>query len=92
MVAALDTDQAQTIGLIALVTIVLIGVLLALIVRRVVSKIIVLVLAAALAVFVWTQRSSISSAAKKCDARFLGIHLTIKDDTLRQQCQNLTNQ
>lgn len=92
MVAALDTDQAKTIGLIAIVAIVLIGVLLALIVRRLVVKIIVLVLAAALAVFVWTQRSAISDAATKCDARFLGIHLTIKDDALRQECQNVTNQ
>jgi large-conductance mechanosensitive channel len=88
---ALNTDQAKTIGVVAIVAMVLIGAAISAIVTAIVGRIVVVVVVLLLAAFVWTQRANISSAAKKCDATFLGVHLTPSNPTVRQHCQDLTH-
>jgi protein-S-isoprenylcysteine O-methyltransferase Ste14 len=91
MTTALDTDQAKTIGLVAVIVLVVAAVLINLVISRIITRVIVLVVAIGLALFVWTQRSSIEDAAKKCDATFFGVHLTPTDPALKQHCQQLTS-
>jgi len=91
VITALGTDQAKTIGIVAIIVLVVAAILVNLIVAKVVSRVIVLVIALVLIGVVWTQRSHIESAAKNCNASFLGIHLTPSDPTLKAHCQQLTN-
>lgn len=87
---ALDTGQAATIGIVVIVAIVLVGMVVSAIITAIVGRIVVLAVVVLLAAFVWTQRASISSAAKKCDATFLGIHLTPSNANLKRHCQHLS--
>jgi uncharacterized membrane protein len=91
VITALDTDQAKTLGIGVVVALVIIGVLINLIVAKIVTRVIVLVVAVALAAVVWTQREHIQSAAKNCDASFLGMHLTPSDPALKAHCEQVTN-
>ena len=88
--AALDTDQAKTIGLVMVVGLVVLAVLISLIVRAILKRVVVIVLALILAGVVYSQRASIQSAARKCDATFFGTHLTPANPTLKERCQRLT--
>jgi uncharacterized membrane protein len=87
---ALETGQAETIGILVIVGLVVVGAIISAIITAIIGRIIVIVLVLVLAGYIWTQRSDISSAAKKCDATFLGIHLTPSDATLRQHCQDIS--
>jgi len=91
MPAALDTDQAKTIGIVTIVALLLIGVVLGFVITAIVGRIVVVVVVVALGALVWTQRASIEDHVKKCDAKFLGIHLTPSDPSIKAQCQKLTN-
>jgi hypothetical protein len=88
---ALDTDQAKNLAIGLVVVILVAGVLVNFAVGHIIARVVVLAMAIALAVVVWTQRSDIESAAKKCDASFLGVHLTPSDPTLKAHCQQVTN-
>jgi len=88
---ALDVDQAKTIGLGAVVAIIVLGLLASLIISAIVGRIIALALTIGLGLLVWNQRANIEDAAKKCDAKFFGYHLTINDPNLMAQCKQLTN-
>jgi hypothetical protein len=88
---ALDTDQAKTLGIGIVVALLVAAVLINLVVAKVITRIIVLVVFVALAAVVWTQRGNIQSAAKNCDATFLGVHLTPSDPTLKAHCEQVTN-
>jgi flagellar motor component MotA len=87
---ALDTDQAKTIGVVVILVVVIVGFVISAIITAIVGRIVVIVVVLLLAGFVWTQRSQISSAAKKCDATFLGINLTPSNPTLKRHCQDLS--
>jgi flagellar motor component MotA len=87
---ALDTDQAKTIGIVVIIAVVLIGAVVSAIITALIGRIVVIVVVLLIAAFVWTQRSSISSAAKNCDASFFGIHLTPSNPTLKQHCQDIS--
>ena len=91
MTSALDTNQAKTLGIAVVIVLLIGGVLINLIVAKVVTRVIILVVAVALAAVVWTQRQHIEGAAKNCDASFLGIHLTPSDPALKAQCQKVAN-
>ena len=89
-VTALDTDQAKTIGIVTIVALLVIGFVISAIVTAIVGRIIVIVVVVVLAAVLWTQRSSISSDAKNCDASFLGIHLTPSNPTLKRHCEQVS--
>ena len=84
---ALDTGQAETIGIVVIVAMVLVGIVVSAIITAIVGRLVVLAVVVLLVAFVWTQRASIASAAKKCDATFLGIHLTPGNAELKRHCQ-----
>lgn len=88
---ALDTRQAETIGVLAIVGLVVLGAVVSAVVTAIVGRILVLIVALVLAGVVWSQRASIESAAKRCDATFFGVHLTPSNATLRQKCRNAAN-
>lgn len=89
---ALTTGQAKTVGIWAIVGLVVIGVVLSLIISAIIGRLIVAAVVIALAAFVWTERDAISGAAKKCDATFFGVHLTPSNPTLKQTCAQVSRQ
>lgn len=92
MSTALESDQAKTLGIGVIVAIVVIGLVVGMIISALIGRLIVLAVVVALGAFVWVQREAIQGHVKKCDATFLGIHLTPSDPHLKQLCQNATNQ
>ncbi|MDQ1423048.1 MAG: hypothetical protein QOD72_546 [Acidimicrobiaceae bacterium] len=64
MVLALTTDNIKVIALVAIVAFVVIGVVSSLVIKAIAGRLIALLLMVALAVLVWTQRSSISTCTK----------------------------
>ncbi len=89
MTVAFSTDQAKTVAIVVILAVVVAGALLSFLVSMVVGRLIVAAVVVAAGIFVWTQRADIESAAKKCDATFLGIHLTPSNKQIRQQCQRI---
>ena len=90
-VVALDTDQAKAIAVVAIIALVVLGALISAIISAIVVRIVVLVVVLVLAGAVWSQRSAIGSAAKRCDASFFGVHLTPGDATVRKRCRDAAN-
>ena len=88
---AFSTGQAKTVGIFAIAVIVLAGVLLSFVFTKLTGRLILAAIVVGLGIFVWTQRDSIDSDAKKCDAKFVGIHLTPSNGTLKKHCQQVAN-
>jgi len=88
---AFSTDQAKTVGIFVIAVIVVAGVLLTFVFQKLTARLILGVIIVGLGIFVWTQRDSIDSDAKKCDATFVGIHLTPSNATLKKHCQQVAN-
>lgn len=88
---ALDTDQAKIVGLLVIVGLVVVGAVVSLVISALLGRVLTIVVALGLALLVWTQRSDIEAAAKKCDATFFGVHLTPSDPNLKKQCQQIAN-
>lgn len=88
---ALNTSQAKTIGIAAVVAVLVIGGLVSLVISAIIGRVITVVVAIALALVVWNQRGKIETAARNCDATFFGVHLTPSDPALKAKCQQLTN-
>jgi hypothetical protein len=65
MVLALTTDSIRSSALIVVLALAAVGILLAVVVQKVVVKIVGLVVMAGLALLVWNQRASIQSCADK---------------------------
>lgn len=87
----MNLDTVKTVAMWALIAIAVIGILLAIIVKKIVGKIISLVLAAVLVFFCWQQRDKVLNAgadlkAKACstaDAEmpsFFGIKVSVPAD------------
>ena len=91
MTAAFSTDQAKTLGIVAIAVIILGGALVSFVVTKLMGRLIVAAVVVALGIFVWTQRDAIDSAAKKCDATFFGVHLTPSDAALKEHCQQIAS-
>ena len=87
-VEALDTDQAETIGIVVIIAVVLIGAVVSAVITAILGRIVVIAVVVLLAAVVWSQRAHISSAAKNCDASFFGIHLTPSNADVKRYCQN----
>jgi hypothetical protein len=89
--AAFSTDQAKAVGIFAIVVIVIAGVLLSFVFQKLTGRLIVIALVVGLGILLWTQRDAIDHDARKCDAKFLGIHLTPSNKQLKQHCQQIAN-
>lgn len=90
MTAAFSTDQAKAVGIFAIIVIIVAGVLVSFVFTKLTGRLIVAAIVVGLGIFVWTQRGAIDTDAKKCDATFVGIHLTPSNKALRQHCEELT--
>jgi hypothetical protein len=89
MTEAFSTDQAKGVAIAVIVVVAVAGALLSFVVTKITGRLIVAAVVVGLAIFVWTQRADIESAARKCDAKFFGIHLTPSNKTIRQHCQQI---
>ena len=87
---ALETGQAETIGIVVIIGLILLGLAISAIITAIIGRVVVIVVVLLLVGYVWTQRSEISSAAKNCDASFLGINLTPSNATLKRHCQDVS--
>ncbi len=87
----MNLDTIKTVAMWALIAIAVIGILLAIVVKKIVGKIISLVLAAVLVFFCWQQRDKVLTAgealkAKACSTAdatlpsFFGIKVTVPAD------------
>ena len=88
---ALDTDQAKTLAVVVIIALVVLAVVVNAIITAILGRVVVIVVALVLAAVVWSQRSDIQAAAKKCDASFFGVHLTPSNETLKRHCQRVAN-
>ena len=86
MVEGLQADDVTAIGLGLIAVLVVLGFLLALVFSKIIARLAVLVVVAALAFVVWQQRTHISDQVKqkRCDvsATFFGIHVQPDDATI----------
>lgn len=88
----LDIDTLKTVAMWALIAVAVVGILLAIVIRKIVGKIISLVLAAVLVFFCWQQRDKVTDAgtdlkAHACSAAaeadmptFFGLKVTVPAD------------
>ncbi|SDI77625.1 hypothetical protein SAMN05444157_0104 [Frankineae bacterium MT45] len=91
MNVALDTSEAQKLGIGVIVGVILLGLLLSFVVTAVVGRVIILAIVIGAGLFIWHQRDEISAAARKCDATFLGVHLTPSDPQVKAECVKVAN-
>lgn len=86
-----DLDTIKTVAMWALIAIAVAGILIAIVVKKIVTKIISLLLAAVLVFFCWQQRDKVTEAgdtikAKACHTTeddlpsFFGIPISVPDD------------
>ena len=90
-VLALDTSQADNLGIGLIVAVLVIGLLLVVLIGKLLVRAIIVVLMVVLAVVAWQQRHQVADAAKKCDATFFGVHVTPHDPAVKRRCQDITN-
>jgi hypothetical protein len=88
-VQSLQADDVTAIGLGVIAVVVVIGFLLVLVFTRLLARLAVLVVVAALGFLVWQQRTSIHDKVneQRCqlNATFFGVHVE-PDDTVAQRC------
>ena len=89
--SALDTNQANHVGIAVIVGIIVIGLLLLVLIGKLLVRAIIVILMVALAIVAWQQRHQVADAAKKCDATFFGVHVTPHDPAIKRRCQEITN-
>jgi len=86
----MDVETAKTAGLVLLAVLLLGGILLAMLIRKIVGKLLVLGLALVAAGFVYSQRSGLSDQVCQAEGRFLGMSVTIPAD-MRAGCTRITS-
>jgi hypothetical protein len=93
LTSALDTSQVKSLGLGGVGAVVLIGLIIAILVGRIVTKIVVLAIALVLGFALYSQRSQVLDAidkqAKKCDITFFGVHVQPSDANVKKACAEL---
>ena len=89
--SALDTTQADRVGIGVIVAVIVIGLLLLVLIGKLLARAIIVILMVALAIVAWQQRHQVADAAKKCDAMFFGVHVTPHDPAVKRRCQQITN-
>lgn len=83
----MDFETAKTIGLVLLGVLLVGGVLLSLLIRAIIGKVVVLVVALVAAGFVFSQRVALSDAVCSAQPSFLGVGVDVSPD-LRAQCSS----
>ncbi len=86
----MDLEAAKTTGLVLLAIVLVGGVLLAMLVRKILGKVVVLVIALVAAGFVYSQRSNLSDQVCQAHGDFLGVSVSIPAD-VRAGCTRLTS-
>ena len=86
----MDVETVKTAGLVLLAVLLLGGILLALLIRKIVGKLLVLGLALVAAGFVYSQRSGLSDQVCQAEGHFLGMSVTIPAD-MRAGCTRITS-
>lgn len=86
----MDLETAKTTGLVLLAVLLVGGVLLAMLIRKIVGKVVVLVIALAAAAFVYSERSALSDQVCQAHGEFLGISVSIPAD-MRAGCTRITS-
>ena len=87
----MDIDTLKTVAMWALIVIAVVGILLAIVIKKIVGKIISLVLAAVLIFLLWQQRDKVITAAEDLHAgacstanahlpSFFGINISLPSD------------
>lgn len=86
----MDIDTIKTVAMWALIAVAVVGILLAIVIRKIIGKIISLVLAAVLVFLCWQQRDKVTEAgndlkAHACESTadmpsFFGIAVTVPTD------------
>jgi hypothetical protein len=91
--AALDTSQVKSLGLLAIVAVILIGLLIARLVTKIITRLVVVVLVVVFGAAIYQQRGkaldAATSAAQRCDVTFFGIHIQPSDPTVKKACAAL---
>jgi hypothetical protein len=90
-VSALDTSQVKNLSVVAIVAVVVVGLLIAWLVSKVVTRVIVLALTVVLGFAFYNQRAKVvdeaNKIAKRCDATFFGIHVQPTDPNIKKACE-----
>ncbi len=86
----MDLQTAKTAGLVLLAVLLVGGVLLAMLIRKVVGKVVILVIAIAAAGFVYSQRSGLTDQVCQAHGSFLGVSVSIPAD-VRAGCTRITS-
>ncbi|MGZ4553957.1 MAG: hypothetical protein ACXVGN_10235 [Mycobacteriaceae bacterium] len=86
----MDLETAKTAGLVLLAVLLVGGVLLAMVIRKIIGKILVLVLAVAAAGSVYSQRSGLSDQVCQAEGHFFGVSVSIPAD-MRAGCTRITS-
>ncbi len=81
MSQALDATDVTTIGVGVIIALVVIGFLLSIVITKIVGRIITVVVVLVLAGIVWGQRQSVENKIddKACNLTFFGVHLDPPD-------------
>ncbi len=94
VVSALDTSQVKTLGLGAVVAVIVVGLVISYLVTKIVTRIIVIALVVVLGFAVYNQRSRVldglDKSAKKCDVTFFGVHVQPSDPQIKKACLQLS--
>ena len=86
---ALNSNQITTLGVGAIIALVVIGFLLSMVITAVVGRIVILVAVVALGAVIWQQRTEIKHRVDECrlDMTFLGVHVQAPKDVVKA-CQD----
>jgi uncharacterized membrane protein YfcA len=91
VLTAIDTSQVKSVGIGAIIVIVVLGLLVARLVTKLITRLVVLLVVVVLVVVVYQQRDRVvqagDNAAKRCQASFFGVHVQPPDPTVRKACQ-----
>lgn len=87
----MTTDQARLLGIGIIIGLLVLGLALFMIIKAIVGKIIVAVLALGLALLVWSQRAEIKDATSHCQVSFFGVDLTPSNPDVKKFCEEQLN-
>lgn len=80
----LDFNTIKTVSIIAIGILVLLALLFATIVRKVVTKVLLIVIVLGLAGVIWWQRDQLEACAKTCECTFFGQEVKLPENQFTQ--------
>lgn len=82
-----DINTVQTVSLIVIGVLVLLAILFAVVISKVLTKLVMIVIVLGLAVAVWWQRDQLSECAQTCQCTFFGQEVTLPESEFTQCAQ-----